>query len=153
MKLNLTKKATKATLFAAALLTTSFFARNANAQTPFQGTFTLQHSVYWGQTVLPAGNYRIRVINRSTSSPTLFAIQDANTGKMVTLESSAVANGASNKGNSELLIGVRGKERVVYSFRVAEMGESFIYDRKLANERGVEEASNTQAVPILAAGK
>jgi hypothetical protein len=57
MKLNITRNATRLTLFAAALLATILFAGSANAQSPFKGKFTLQHETRWGQAVLPAGDY------------------------------------------------------------------------------------------------
>jgi hypothetical protein len=151
MKLNLAIKATKATLFAAALLTPILFAGSANAQSYFQGQFTLQQATRWGRSVLPAGEYRIRA---AISNPTVFTIEDAKTGKMVAYEfSSIVERVPQNEDHSELLLGTRGQQRVIYSFHVVELRESLIYDRALANGHGVLEARDTETVPVLLARK
>lgn len=152
MKLNLTKKATQVTLFAAALLATSLFAGSAHAQSSFQGKFTLQNPVRWGNAVLPAGDYLIRRETIPGLFPGFFVIQNADTGRRVAMESSPIVeDGPKNDDRSELLISARGQQRVVYSFYVAELGECFIYDRSLANGHGVVEANNTEVVPVLVA--
>jgi hypothetical protein len=148
MKLNITRNATRLTLFAAALLATILFAGSANAQSPFKGKFTLQHETRWGQAVLPAGDYILTFDNHLSN---ILIVRDTKSLHAVAYEP---ANNAqdSTEGESALLIGVRGSQQVVHSFRLADLGQTFIYDRTLAR-RAVEEARQPQAVPVIVAEK
>jgi hypothetical protein len=57
-------------------------------------------------------------------------------------------------GETALLIGMRGTQRVIHSFRVAELGVVFISDSQLAHGRGIhQEVGKTQAVPVIVAKK
>jgi hypothetical protein len=76
------------------------------------------------------------------------ALADAKSGRKIAYVLSAISEDA-NKGDSALLIGQRGNRRVIYSFRLAEVGEVFIYDPALTHERGVLEASNTETLPVM----
>jgi hypothetical protein len=147
MKLNIARNATRLTLFAAVLLASSLFAGSANAQS-FKGKFTLTHETHWGQAVLPAGDYLLSFDNHISN---LLVVRDAKSGRGVAYE--PINNRQDSKaGGSALLIGTRGSQQVVHSFRVAELGETFIYDRPLAR-RAVEEANNTATVRVLEARK
>jgi hypothetical protein len=148
MKLSTKANTTKMTLFAAVLLATCFFAGTANAQA-FQGKFTLQHSVRWGEAVLGAGEYRLALDTGTV--PAQAVITNAASGKNVAIVRSSISE--DGKGNSALLIGRRGNQHVVYSFRVAELGQVFIYDPALAHRNGMSEADNTETVPVLDAKK
>ncbi len=148
MKLNITRNATRLTLFAAALLATILFAGSANAQSPFKGKFTLQHETRWGQAVFPAGNY---IVTFDDHLSNMLVVRDAESGQAVAYE--PINNRQdSGEGGSALLIGVRGSQQVVHSFRLAELGQTFIYDRTLAR-RAVEEARQPQAIPVIVAKK
>lgn len=149
MKLNITRNATRLTLFAAALLATILFAGSANAQSPFKGKFTLQHETRWGQAVLPAGNYILTFDNHISN---MLVVRDAKTRHAVAYEPTNNAQDSTG-GESALLVAVRGSQQVVHSFRLAELGQTFIYDPALANRREVEEARQSQAVPIIVARK
>jgi hypothetical protein len=149
MKIITKTNLTKVTLFATVLLAGCFFAGAANAQT-VQGTFTLDHAARWGKTVLPAGDYRLKL--DPGTDPAVVVISDATSGKKVGTVMCPITEDGS-KGHSALLIGRRGNQRVIYSFRVAELGESFVYDPALAHSRGVIEANNTETVPVLEARK
>jgi hypothetical protein len=128
-------------------LATSLFAGTANAQS-FKGKFTLTHETHWGQAVLPAGDYLLSFDNHISN---LLVVRDAKSGRGVAYE--PINNRQDSKaGGSALLIGTRGSQQVVHSFRVAELGETFIYDRPLAR-RAVEEANNTATVRVLEARK
>jgi hypothetical protein len=59
VKLKNTINNTKVILFAAVLLATCFLTGVANAQSPFQGKFTLLDETRWAGAVLPAGSYFI----------------------------------------------------------------------------------------------
>ncbi len=147
MKLENSKRTTKVVLFAAVLLATCLFASLANAQSAFQGKFTLQDETRWADAVLPAGSYFITL--DCGTGVCLAAIRNAENGRTIAHVLSGIAdNGA--KGESALLIRGRGAQGVVHSFRVAELGQTFIYDRALANGRGVrEEARKMEVVPVV----
>lgn len=149
MKLNITRNATRLTLFAATLLATSLFVGTANAQSPFKGKFTLTQETRWGRAVLPAGQYTLTFDNKMSS---LLVIRDAKTLRAVAYEP-ANNRQDSGEGGSALLIGVRGSQPVVHSFRLAELGETFVFDPALASRSAVEEARQAQAVPVVVAKK
>ncbi|HEY6443932.1 MAG TPA: hypothetical protein VIY66_11400 [Candidatus Acidoferrales bacterium] len=149
MKLNITRNATRLTLFAAALLATALFAGSANAQSQFKGKFTLQHETRWGKAVLPTGHYILTLDNHLSN---MLVIRDAKSLHVVAYE--PVNNVQdSTEGESALLIAVRGSRQIVHSFRVAELGQTFIYDRAIANGYGVEQARQQQTVPVIVAKK
>ena len=165
MKMNSKQNTIRVTLFAAALLATCLFGSPANAQQNvrdervdqvgdqpiYQGGFTLKHETRWGKAVLPAGDYRLTI--RTAENPTTFFIEDAKSGKTVAMVAPNVTE-RSNKGDSALLIGTRGNQRVVYSLRIAELGEVLISDPALAHGReSREEARQTEAVPVVVAKK
>jgi hypothetical protein len=150
MKSNITANARKITFLAAALVAILVFTGSANAQTTFQGTFTLQHSARWGKTVLGAGDYIVRVNLEGGSSPLIAEISYAKSGRLAARESCTDADTFKANGEkSALLLGHRGAEPVVHSFRVAELGQTFIFDRTLASRQGAEEAMNQENVPVL----
>lgn len=140
---------TKATLFATVLLATCFFASAAGAQV-IQGTFTLQHSARWGQTILPAGDYRLRF--DPAAEPGLVVVTNAKNNKAVTFISTRIAEDTA-EGGSVLIIGWRGDQHVIHSLRLAELGQVFISDPELAHGRRADEAKNTETVPVLDARK
>ena len=148
MKLNITRNATRLTLFAAALLATTLFAGSANAQS-FKGKFTLTHETRWGQAVLPAGNYILTFDNHISD---MLVVRDAKSLYGVAYEPANIRQDSTG-GESALLIAVRGSQQVVHSLRIAELGQVFVYDRALANRREVEEARQSQAVPVIVAKK
>ncbi len=164
MKTNMKRDTIRVTLVAAAVLATCLFGSSANAQTNvsnqpvvvlnnepvFQGGFTLLHETRWGLAVLPAGEYRLRI--ESTQNPITVFVEDAKSGKTVAMVFPTVRE-PSRKGNSALLIGTRGKQRVVHSFRIAELREVLISDPPLARGRTTEEALQTENVPVLVAKK
>jgi hypothetical protein len=115
MKSNIKANSTKVTLFATVLLATCLFASSANAQSAFEGKFTLAQQAYWGHGGLPAGDYLLSVT--TTGSPAMVIIRDAGNGKEVAMVA-AQTREASTTGGSALFIGRRGKRRVIYSFRV-----------------------------------
>jgi hypothetical protein len=149
MKVKITRYATRVTLFAAALLATCLFAGSANAQAGIQGKLTLPYEVHWGQAVLPAGEYLLTFAHNNTSS--MLAIRNAKSLRIVAFESVNIREDSKN-GKSALLIGNHRGQRVVYSLRIADLGEAFVYDRALARA-AVEEARQPQAVPVVVAEK
>jgi hypothetical protein len=148
MKLNITRNAARSTLFAAAVLATALFAGSASAQSQFKGKFTLQHETRWGQAVLPAGHYTLTFDNKM---PNMLVIRDASSLRGAGYVSANNRQDSAG-GESALLIAVRGSQQVVHSFRAAELGQTFIFDRELAR-RAVEEARQKQDVPVVVAKK
>lgn len=143
--------ATRITVFATVLLAALMLTGSANAQSTFQGTFTLVHSARWGKTVLGAGDYVVKVNNTDGSSPLMAEVFYAKSGRLAAREACTKPDTISTKGEkSALLLGHRGGQPVVHSFRVAELGETFIFDRTLASRQGAEEAMNQEDVPVLA---
>ena len=148
MNSNIRKNVVKAVLVASALLATCLFGGSANAQSEFKGKFTLPSETRWGQAVLPAGDYLLTFSHDSIG--TLLVIENAKSHQVVAFEPANIREDSKN-GESALLIGTRGEQRIVHSLRIAELGQAFVYDRALA--RGAEEARKTQAVPVVVAQK
>ena len=149
MKLNITQNATRLTLFAAALLATTLFVGSANAQSPFKGKFSLQHETRWGQAVLPAGDYILTFDNKE---PNMLVVRDAKTRHTVAYEPANNSQDTTG-GQSALLVAVRGSQQTVHSLRIAELGQVFVFDPSLARSPAVEEARQTQAIPVVVAKK
>ena len=148
MKPKIVRHITKVTLFAAVFLAACLLGRPAYAQSQIQGSFTLSHETRWGQAVLPPGDYQLRfVINNGGP---MLVIRDAKSRLVVAYESLDIRE-SSTTGESAILIGRRGNQQVVQSLRIAELGESFVYERPPAHGRAGEEARKTQVVPVLVA--
>jgi hypothetical protein len=146
MNSKIVRYAVRGTLFAAALLATSLFAGTAGAQAGFQGKFTLPFEAHWGKAVLPAGDY---VLSSSLdTNDGMLTIRNAKTLRTVAYEPIRIQQDNA-QGDSALEIGVRGNQRIVYSLRIAELGQEFVYDRPLARE--AEEARRTRTVPVVVA--
>ncbi len=150
MRMNTKPNPIKVTLLAALLLATGLLARPANAQTGTYGKFTLPFETRWGQAVLPPGDYELRFVNDNVGP--IVAIRDAKSLRPVAYESVAITEDSS-EAVSALVIGTQGKQHVVYTLRIAELGESFVYERPPARGRAAEEARKTQAISILVAKK
>lgn len=150
MKLMVTRHIIQASLFASVLLFTGLSTGPASAQGQFQGKFTLPYEVRWGRATLPAGDYQLAFVDNTLG--TLLAIRDAKTLRMVALEPVSDRED-SHQGASVLLVGTHGKQRIVYSLTIAELGESFVYQRPPAHNGELEEARNSQVVPLTVAKK
>ncbi len=148
MRKNIKRSPIKVTLSAAVLLAACLFASTANAQAWIQGRFTLPFEARWGQAVLPAGDYQLTFAPGDT--PGMLSIRDAKSLRPVAFEPVNIRED-SKQGKSALLIGTHGRQHVVYSLRIAELGKTFVYERPSA--RAVEEARKAQAVPVLVATK
>ena len=141
----------KAMLFGATLLAIGWCTGSANAQTAFQGKFTLPYEAHWGQAVLPAGEYTLSIGGTHLSE--MVTIRKADGGRTVgfvlprSLEEST-------EGSSELLIAAQGMEHVVYSFRVPQLGLILISDPALAREQAFSQiAGQRQSIPVSYAKK
>jgi len=149
MELNKVLNSTKVVFLAGVLLATCLFASSANAQSALNGKFTLTENAYWGRGVLPAGDYELSI--NSTALPAVVVVRDARNGKTVAMLFPQVRE-LSTTGESELLIGTRGKQRVIYSLRAPQLGMVFISDPALARGEKLD-ARETQTVPVIIARK
>lgn len=150
MNWRIVRSITKVTLLAVTLGATLLFASAANAQfSTVEGRFTLPYEAHWGHAVLPPGNYQLTFTDNNTSP--MLVIRDTKNLRVVAFE--PIQNREGSKGESALLIASRGKQHVVQSLRIAELGEAFVYERQPAPGRTAEEARNTEAVPVIVAKK
>ena len=149
MKSGITGRISKVTLIAIAALASCLASGTANAQALFRGKFTLPYEARWGQAVLPPGDYTLSVI--TTGFPAEVIVRDGKSHVTVAHLFIPIREDADQSG-SALLIGGRGQQRVVHSFRAAELGITFVSDPNLAQRRPArEEARETQAVRVLEA--
>jgi len=150
MKANIQRNTFQLAVFAGLLLAACLFASLARAQSDFQGKFTLPHETQWGQAVLPAGDYLLAFTHAGPFP--LLVIRDAQSSLVVAYESINIRE-SSAWGQSGLLVGRQGTQRVVYSLRIAELGETFVYERpvyqRIPAQGGAVEARQTQNIPVL----
>jgi hypothetical protein len=146
--MNLKKNLSIIQLLTLGLLVSFLSTGVANAAPLYRGQFSLPYEVRWGQAVLPAGDYLVRFEDVKTR--VFVVIQDAKSGKDV-----AYVAPVTNRGThvaSALLIADEGNQRVVHSLRLAELGEVFIYEPRLArSSEDVREAHKVQTLPIVPA--
>jgi hypothetical protein len=150
MNSRISRYMSKATLIAATLFGVCLSAVTTNAQSAFQAKVTIPYEVRWGKAELLPGNYILTMSGDSVRP--VVVVRDAKTFRTVAVEPAGIEE-RSTKNESALLVGTRGQHQVVHSLRIAELGEVFIYDPALANERTVEEASKTRTVPVEIAEK
>ena len=81
----------------------------------------------------------------------MLLVCDAKSLRGLAFESLATSD-ESTKGTSALLIGMNGKQRVVYALAIAELGEAFVYERPVQG-KGSKEGHQTQTIPIIVAPK
>lgn len=148
MKLKITRSPIKATLFATVLLATCLLAGSANAQGPFQGKFTLPYKAHWGQAVLPPGDYHL-ALTVDNAGTEILVIQ--NVKSLRTVVEPVMIRDGKTKGETALLIGASGGQRIVYSLRIAELGETFVYERPPGGGGAIAVVRQAQVIPVLVA--
>lgn len=146
MNTNIQRSSIKAALIAAVLLVAGAFSGPANAQGQRVAKFTLPFEVHWGQAVLPPGDYLARF---PTDMQGILVISNAKNHREVAIERTTNREDSGER-SSALLVGTN-RNHVVYSLTIAELGETFIYERAPKSE--AEEARGTQKVPVLVAAK
>ncbi len=145
------QKQTAVKLLVAALVVSCLFAGIASAEPRFVGKFTLPYEVHWGHAVLPAGEYILRI---DTLVWPVRAIVQAKSGKREQVNVIAIALADNEKGPSALFITRVGNQCRVRTLNLAELGQLLIYEPFTKREQQVlNEARETQAVPIIAAKK
>jgi hypothetical protein len=149
MRVKDTRHSAKMSLFLGILLATCLFAAAAHADPLFKGKFELANEVHWGQAVLPPGEYALTLDGWTQT----IVIDDAKSGAAVARLQARFGYSRADD-NSELLVNVRGRQRVVYSLRLAGFGEVFQRARISTRERrAAEEARNAEAIPVQVAQK
>lgn len=141
----------KVVLMAAVSLAICGMAARANAQ-EFRGKVALPYEVQWGKAVLPAGNY-VLTISGAEARPVVI-VRDAKTLRPLAFERVDIQESAA-AGESALLTAKRGGRYVVHSLRVAELGETFVYDPSLTrgSAREDDELARARSIPVFAAEK
>jgi hypothetical protein len=130
------------------LIGTCVFAVAANAQPSFAGKFTLPYEVHWGQAVLAAGQYSIRM--NSVAGPAM--VTSADGSRTVYTQFPTIAD--SDKGGTRLTITNLGNERKVRSLNLPALGKLVIFAPLTQSEREeIAKAGQTIAVPVVTAEK
>ena len=146
MNSKITQYATRTAVLAAVLLTAGLVGSVANAQSTFQGKFTLPYATQWGKATLQPGDYLLTFYGEGT----MLVIRDAKSQRVVAFEPINDREDC-GEGGSALIISATGEQHVVRSLRISELGEAYVYSRPSARE--MEEARKTGAVPIVVAEK
>lgn len=134
------------TMLFGVLIGTCVFAMAANAQPTFAGKFTLPYEVHWGQAVLAAGQYSIRM--NSVAGPAM--VTSADGSRTVYTQFPTIAD--SDKGGTCLTITNLGNERKVRSLNLPELGKLVIFAPLTRSEREeIAKAGQTNTVPIVTA--
>jgi hypothetical protein len=144
------KKQTRSVLklLALAAVASGVLAGAASAES-VTGKFTLPYDVRWGQALLPAGHYVIRI--GGNGRPALVSTQ---AGKNVTFVMAQVVNAAATDQPTALLLTRGERERIVRSFNWREGNKSFVYKPYTSAERKLlAQSRQVESVPILMAQK
>ena len=130
------------------LIATCVFTGVANAQPSFAGKFTLPYEVRWGQAVLPAGDYFIRM--DSTTAPAM--IRSASGTMIVYTQFPSLAD--NDGGGTYLTITTQGRERKVRSLNLPGLKRSLVFAPLTKNEReALAKAGQIHNVPVITAAK
>jgi hypothetical protein len=130
------------------LMAISVFSAAANAQPTFAGKFTLLHEVHWGQAVLPAGQYFIRMDSMSPSA----SISSAKGDTIALIVSVALAD--NERGGTYLIVTKQGDKRTVRSLNIPEAGKMVIFAPLSRSEReAIARAGQLDTVTVASARK
>jgi hypothetical protein len=133
--------------FLGLLIATCAFAAAAYAQPTFAGRFTLPYEVHWGQAVLPAGDYSIRM---GSAGP---AVISAKNGTMSVFTQPPIM-ADSEKGGTSLTITRQGNERTVRSLNLPQLGKLVVFAPLTKAEREISaKAGHVDTVPVVTAQK
>jgi hypothetical protein len=131
------------------VIATFVFTAAANAQPSFVGKFTLAHEVHWGQAVLPAGDYFIRM--ESTASPAKISPADGS-GAGVYTEFPLIED--SHTGGTYLTITNEANQRRVRSLNLPQIGKMVVFAPLTKSEReAYAKAGQITTLPVVTAKK
>lgn len=105
-----------------AVLALGSFAGAGNAQTAYQGKFTLPFEVYWGGATLPAGDYKFQL--ESQSSPYTLYIHSEKTS--VIIRATSADTGVLSSSARLDLVNISDVQ-TIKSFEAPELGVTFTY--------------------------
>jgi hypothetical protein len=145
---NRNRHSTTAKVILSVLFATCVFTAAANAQSTFEGKFTLPYEAHWNHAVLPAGEYAIQV--HSKGSPALLRSTSGNKAAYTIVPTI----GDLPKGAACLTVTIRGNERRVRSVNLPQIGVSLIFDPLSKTEREMfAKAGQINTVPVVTAQK
>ena len=141
-------RSTKAIPLFAFVLAMCTFAIAANAQSKSVGSFKIPYEVTWNNSVLPAGEYTIKldslydtVIVRSTEG-----------GRSILIHTPAASD--SLKGGTSLIVTHYGDRYIVSSLNLPSMGVSFAFKPNSKREReALAKAGKVENVSVAVADK
>lgn len=131
------------------LVATFVFTAAASAQPSFAGKFRLPYEVQWGQAVLPAGDYVIRM----DSTASLAKISPANGSGAGVFTMPPVVEDSHSAG-TYLTITNQGNGRRVRSLNLPELGKVIVFAPLTKSEReAYAKAGQVNTVPVVTAKK
>ncbi len=143
-----TQLPTSLKLLLGVVIATCVFTASANAYPSFAGKFTLPYEVRWGQAVLPAGDYSIRMESASSAA----MISSARGNMAVYTGPPTFAD--SEKGGAYLTITTQGNEHRVRSLNLPQLGKLVIFAPLTTSEReAIAKAGQVNKVPVVTAEK
>jgi hypothetical protein len=119
---------------------------HAQTATAYKGTFTLAQPIQWNTTILQPADYTITV--PITGSTVIASIRTVSGDAVAFLRNSS-QNDSTNSKNTLLLKEKNGRLQV-YSFVLADLGKTLIYDPALARQ-AILESKGSQTVPVTLA--
>ncbi len=132
-----------------ALIATCVYTTAANALPSFAGKFTLPYEVRWGQAVLPAGDYVIRM--DTTASPAKISPADGRSAGVYT-EYPLVED--SHSSGMYLTITNQENQRRVRSLNLPQLGKVIVFAPLTKSEReAYAKAGQINTVPVVSAKK
>jgi len=132
--------------FLGVLVATCAFAAAACAEPAFIGKFSLPHEVHWGQAVLPAGVYYIRMDSLTAQA----AVVSAGGSRTMFTKPPIIAD--SKQAGTFLTLTTIGNERKVRSLNLPELGKSVIFAPLTKTEKEkLAKAGQSNTVPVITA--
>ena len=149
MKINHVTSPASLRLLLGVLIATFVFTAAANAQPSFAGKFTLPYEVRWGQAVLPAGDYVIRM--DATASPAKISLANGSSAGVYT-EYPLVED--SHMSGVYLTITNHANQRRVRSLNLPQLGKVIVFAPLTKSEReAYAKAGQINTVPVVTAKK
>ena len=130
-------------LAAVLLLTVPVRAQNVGAE---EGRFTLPFAASWGDTILPAGDYSVRLLPRS-STPAVFCIEGEGVQAIVMASQSSPSGSATGV----LTLLRQGDSRTVVSLHLAGISTSFLPRQPDPVANGEQLAQTIETVSVATA--
>ena len=135
---------TRILLLAGLLMAIPAFTAPANAAPTWAGKFTLPYEVTWNKTVLPAGEYTVRV--NSKVAPLFISSTQGNT-RMFTF-TPIMAD--SMPGGTNILVSAADGRHIVRSLNAPSLGVSFIFRPLSRSEREeIAKAGQLESLPLI----